>query len=62
MRAVEINGGRLTLVSNIPREKIEAPSEQSEVVPVSKRTMTAIKSHIGSMKSYQFIMMFKKFF
>lgn len=40
MRAVKINGGRLIGISNGPREKIEAPSEQSEIVPVSKRTMT----------------------
>lgn len=42
MRAARINGVRLTGASNGPRDKLEAPSRQTETISVSKRTMTAM--------------------
>ena len=68
IESCQINAGRLTELLNGPRDKPEAPSGQTEAISVSKQTskqwlqwIESTKSHTESMKTHQFIMIFKKF-
>lgn len=42
MRTFKINGSRLIRVSNGPRGMLETPSEQTETISVSKRTIISV--------------------